>query len=428
MAATETAAERNWRDTDQAGTSRGRRDVRTIGLVGLAHMTSHVLQLALAPLLPIIRDALHVGFTELGLLLTLFYVASGAGQVTAGVLVDRFGAHRLLLTGLTVQGLAIAAMGLAPSYTALVPLAILAGLGNSVFHPADLSILSRRVKDNRLGRAFAVHAIMGSIGFALAPILVGLIAVTAGWRVALLTIGGLGAAAAGLLFLNRKALVADIASRRPSSETAKDASFGETSLAHILAMPVVVLAFAYFVLTAFAGAGIQSFAIAALTVGYGATLAAATSAVAAYQVGSALGILAGGFLADRTTRHHLVAMTGMAAAAGLMLLASSSALPLAGTIAVLAGAGLAAGATTPSRDVLVRRAAPAGGLGRVFGFVYSGFDFGSCTAPLLYGVLLDHGAPQLVFAAAAASLALATVTVLGVRSRQADPQPARQGS
>lgn len=116
-----------------------RRDLWTIGAVGSAHFTSHVMQVALAPLLPMMSREFEVSFTQLGLVLAALFASSGAGQVLAGVLVDRFGAHRLLITGVALQSLGTAGMGLAPGFAALVPLAMMAGLGNAVYHPADLS-------------------------------------------------------------------------------------------------------------------------------------------------------------------------------------------------------------------------------------------------------------------------------------------------
>jgi MFS family permease len=402
--------------------TRARGDVRTIGAVSVAHFTSHVLQLALAPLFPLLRQDLGVSFTELGLVLSVFYVVSGLGQVVAGVLVDRFGPHRLLVAGVALQGGAIAAMGLAPGYWALLPLAAIAGAGNSVYHPANLSVLSHRVASARLGRAFALHAVAGSLGYAVSPVFVGTVATVSGWRAALLAVGGFALAVALALVLARSALATraagepeTAAKHRPSGE--RD---GPPSLLHILAHPVVLLAFGYFVLTAMSGSGIQGFTTAALMQGYGASFALAAFAITAYQVGNIGGVLFGGYLADRTTRHHAVAIAGMASAALLVFSASFAGLAPAAVIAFLTGGGFAVGVTTPSRDVLVRQAAPQDGLGKVFGVVYSGFDLGSLVGPLIYGPLLDRGTPNLVFAAAAAALAVGSVTVLGIRPRRID--------
>src|SRR6185437_7345786 len=269
---------------------------------------------------------------------TLFYVASGLGQAAAGVLVDRYGAPRLLAAGLALLSGSILLVGFAGSYWMLLPLAPIAGLGNSVFHPADLSILSHRVSESRLGRAYAVHGISGSLGYATSPVLA---------NHNLLDYANTGARAEGT-------------ERRKPYLT-------------VVGAPVVLMAFGYFAMTSFAGSGMQTFSITALTSGYGLSLHLATLVLTGYLVGAALGMVAGGVLADRTTQHHRVAMTGIAIAAVLML--GIALTPGLGSLVlpVAALAGIANGITGPSRDVLVRRAAAGIGTGSVFGFVYSGF-------------------------------------------------------
>ncbi|HXZ02181.1 MAG TPA: MFS transporter [Stellaceae bacterium] len=403
-----------------ADTQRGDRDFAVISLIGTAHYMSHVLQLALPPLFPILHAEFDVSFTELGAFVTLFYVTSGLGQAAAGVLVDRYGADRLLIAGLAVLSGSIALAGFVGSYWLLLPLAPIAGLGNCVFHPADLSILSHRVSEGRLGRAYAVHGISGMLGYATAPVLVTLIAFYANWHVALSAVGLIGLAVAAVAFANRPLLDYAHGAAGHAEGAARRRSY-----LHVIGAPVVLMAFAYFALTAFAGSGMQTFSITALTSGFGLSLHAATLGLTGYLVGSALGMVGGGFLAERTHHHHRVAMTGIAVAALLML--GIAVLPeiAAFIVPVTALAGIANGITGPSRDVLVRKAAAGIGTGSVFGFVYSGFDLGSSTAPLLFGMLLDHGAPHAVFLMIACSFALGVPTVMQVRQRiGARPRPA----
>lgn len=392
-------------------------EISTIGAVGVAHFCSHLLQLALAPLFLLMRDDLGVSFLALGTLLSAFYLCSGIGQVAAGVLVDRFGADRLLLGGITLQGAATAAMGFAPGYWALLPLAALAGLGNAVYHPADLSILSHRIAPARLGRAFAAHVIAGSIGFALSPLVSAAIAAAHGWRASLTVMGGAVLVLGIGLAFARGALRPEKAA---AGSAAPHAARGPApSFLDVLAMPVVLMAFLYFVLTSISLTGIQSFSIVALQEGYGATVALATLSVALYQVGNALGVTIGGAVADRSSRHHRIAMGGLAAACLLALCAALLHVPPAVTVGLVALVGFAMGLTTPSRDVLVRGAAPAGATGKVFGIVYSGYDIGALAAPLLFGLLLDHHLPRLVFIGAALPLGLAIATAFAVRRRPA---------
>jgi MFS transporter, FSR family, fosmidomycin resistance protein len=394
---------------------RGERDFAIMSLVGVAHYMSHILQLALPPLFPILHSEFGVSFTELGLVVTLFYIASGLGQAAAGVLVDRYGAPLLLIGGLAVLGAAIALAGTVGSYWMLLPLAPVAGLGNSVFHPADLAILSHKVSERRLGRAYAVHGLSGSLGYASAPIAVTAIAAYGGWRTALMAVGVIGIAVAALLLMQHALL----AQARPMHGGAGKPASRRSSYLAVIGAPVVLMAFGYFAMTAFAGSGMQTFAITALTSGYGLALNTATLGLTGYLVGAASGITLGGFLADRTRHHHRVAMSGIATAALLIFAVAS--VPALGALVVplMAIAGFANGITGPSRDVLVRRAAAGIGTGSVFGFVYSGFDLGSSTAPLLFGALIDHRAPHGVFLAIAAAFALAVPTVMQVQHRVA---------
>jgi len=391
------------------------RDASVMTLVGLAHYMSHVMQLALPPLFPILHDEFGVGFTELGLIVTLFYVASGLGQAAAGILVDRYGGQRLLVAGLTVLALSIALAGAVASYWMLLPLALMAGLGNSVFHPADLSILSHRVSESRLGRAYATHSIAGTLGYATSPVLITALAAFGNWRLALGIVGIAALCVALALYLSRYRLTYQ------PSHAARPAEAGQRQPGYLqlVGSPVVLMAFAYFAMTAFAGSGLQTFSITALVSGYGIALKVATLGLTGYLVGSAGGMVLGGFLADRTRHHHRVAMGGIATAATLMLLLSVIAGHALAVAPVMMLAGIANGITAPSRDVLIRRAAAGAGMGSVFGFVYSGFDLGSSTAPLLFGALLDHHAPHAVFVAVACAFALAVPTVMQVQHRAA---------
>lgn len=392
-------------------------ELATISAVGSAHFTSHMLQLALAPLFLFMRDDLGTSFTALGLVLSIYFLCSATGQVMAGVLVDRFGADRLLLSGMVLQAGATAAMGFAPRYEMLLPLAALAGFGNSVYHPADLSILSHKVAPQRLGRAFATHVICGNIGFALSPLVSGALGAAFGWRTALTSMG-LGA----LLVVAGLALFRPLLHCAPAPTAAAPGAprpGSPLTFRQVLATPVVIVAFLYFLLTSLSLNGVQSFSIVALQEGFGASLMLATLAVTLYQLGSAAGVAIGGHIADRAENHHVIAMSGLAVSAVLAVLAAVTHVAPEVTVAFIAAVGFAIGITMPSRDVLVRRTAPAGATGKVFGVVYSGYDVGGLVGPVIYGMILDHHAPRLVYLAAAMPLALAVGTAFGVRRRPA---------
>ena len=383
-----------------------RSDVRVIGLIGAAHFFSHFFQLTLPPLFPLLKSVLGVPYVALGLVMSVFYAASGIGQTLSGFLVDRIGAHRVLLSGMALFASAIALAGFVPSYWMLLPVALLAGLGNSVFHPADYSILNASVDPRRIGRGYSVHAISGNLGWAVAPTVVFGLTAHFGWRAALVTVGSLGLAMVVVLATQRAAFVQ---SRYDTRGTGAGAE-----LRLLLSAPILS-AFAYFAFIATALIGVQTFGVTGLMRIYDTPLALATGALTAFLLGGAGGILAGGFLADRTRRHDIVAVGGLVIAAGFMMLLATGALAPSLLPMILALTGLCHGATGPSRDMLVRAATPPGASGKVFGFVYSGLDLGACLTPLAFGWLLDHGDPRLLLVAVGVLMLCTIATVVQVR-------------
>jgi MFS transporter, FSR family, fosmidomycin resistance protein len=386
-----------------------------MALIGAAHFVSHFFQLALPPLFPVLRDEFGVGYVALGVIMTAFYGASGIGQAVAGFLVDRLGARRVLLAGMSLLAGGIALGGLSPSYWTLVPIALLAGLGNSVFHPADYAIFNASLDPGRLGRAYGVHSICGNLGWAAAPVVIVGLGAAFGWRMALFIVGGLGLIATLLLAWGTTSLV-DHRQRVIGRADVPDF----ISDIRLLLAPPILIAFAYFALLAMSLIGIQTFSVSAMVAIYAAPLALATGALTAFLLGSSAGTAVGGVLADRTQRHDRVAAAGMLAAAALTLLVASAAPRIALLPAIMALAGFALGVTTPSRDMLVRAATPVSASGKVYGFVYSGLDLGSLFTPLVFGWLLDRGEPRAVFMASAVLMLVTIITVVQVR-RQSTP-------
>jgi len=397
--------------TDRAAFRRDVRligDIRIISLVASAHFFSHFFQLTLPPLFPLLKEMWGVPYVALGLAMSVFYGASGIGQPVSGFLVDRVGAHRVLLGGMALFSASIALAGLVPTYWLLLPVALLAGLGNSVFHPADYSILNASVDARRIGRGYSVHAISGSVGWAVAPTVVVGLTAHFGWRVALMTVGAVGLTVAAVLATQLGGALGG--GRR--AERARSTTGREVRL--LLTAPILS-AFAYFAFIATALIGVQTFGVTTLMRIYDTPLGLATGALTAFLVGGAGGTLAGGLLADRTRRHDIVAVAGLVTAAGFMLLLATGALAPMLLPGLLGLAGFCHGATGPSRDMLVRAATPPGASGKVFGFVYSGLDLGSCLTPLAFGWLLDHGDPRLLFVAVAILMLCTIATVVQVR-------------
>ena len=408
----------------------GRGQARVIGLISLAHGASHFYQLALPPLFPHLKEEFAVSYTELGTLMTVFYASSGVSQTAAGFLVDRFPARTVLLGGLALLCTAIVLMGLAPAFWMLFPLAVLAGLGNSVFHPADLSILTTSIRSTRHGRAYGFHTLGGNLGYALAPIVMVGLALELGWRSALMIAGAGGLILLLLLLFNRHMFLdaRDEGSpmlRPPAAGVTVTDAAGRGRLAAVrqgfaplLSVPVL-LCFAFFILLSGATIGLQSFFPALMDQLYGLPIAEGAPLLSVFLFGASGGVLLGGFLAERTgSRHQVVIGAGLASAAAFFVAISLGLFPAALLGVPFALAGILVGLTMPSRDMLVRETAAADARGRVFGFVYSGLDTGAAAAPLIVGLLLDHGEPRAVLWLIAALLLLAIVTAVMAKGRR----------
>lgn len=394
-----------------------KRDAPIIGLITLAHGLSHFYQLVIAVLFPIIRQDLGVSYAALGATVALYYTMSGVCQTLAGFAVDRFGAKRVLLLGLAMSAGGVFLAGFLPGYTTLLVAAVIAGTGNSVFHPADFSILNSRVDPGRLGYAFSFHGLAGNLGWALAPVFSLAMTKLYGWHVALMVAAAMGAVVMVLIVLNGDTLEVR---RAPGAAHAAARSTLAQDL-RVLAAAPVVMCFLFFFLLSVGLTGIQTFGVSSLVAFYHAPVALASSALTAYLVGAAAGVLAGGFIAQRTERHDLVAAAGMFSAGMLILGVALGWVSVAALPAVLALAGFSAGVTNPSRDLLVRASTPRGSTGKVYGFVYSGLDLGAMATPVFYGWLLDRGLPQAVFftVVTATLLSIATVLQLPGKTRRA---------
>ncbi|MGD9615187.1 MAG: MFS transporter [Alphaproteobacteria bacterium] len=398
-------------------------DVKLIGLVSAAHLLSHFYQLVLPPIFPLLTTVFGVGYAELGLVASLMYVASGLMQTPAGILVDRLGPSRVLIAGVGLFSGAILLSGFVPGFWWLAPLALVAGLGNAVFHPADYAIMNARVDPRRLGRAFGAHGVAGNLGWVAAPASVlGLTAIF-GWRAALVILGGIGLAFTLYLISQRSILSGEI--RMHTVPRPAVSGGGTGGAGRVLLAPPVLLCFAYFTLLSVAQVGLQTFFPSAAVAAFGVSIGAANAMLTGFLVAAALGVLAGGVVADRFPRHELVVGIGLTIAAALSLVFAVAAFPVAVLAACASIAGFAMGATMPARDMIVRGAAPAGETGKVFGFVYSGLDLGAAIAPPLLGLLLDHGRPRMVFAVSALAFAVAigSAAVVGRTPRAGPGRP-----
>ena len=402
-----------------------REDATTIGLVGLAHGTSHFHHMLLPPLFPVFIRDFGLSYSQLGLLVTVFFVISGVGQALAGFVVDRVGARPILFAGLACFVAAGLSAATATGYGGLALAAALAGLGNSPFHPVDFTILNKRVSMARLGHAFSIHGISGNLGWALAPVfLIGLSSALGSWRLAyagtaLMTLGVIA-----LLWWQREA-VNDHHQPHAVANAHASGHPPEHPMA-FLKLPSVWLCFSFFFFTTAALSAIQSFASPALQQAYGLPASITAFVVTGYMLCGAVGMVLGGFLVARVARLERTIAMAMTAASVMLALTAVGWLPPMLAAASVALAGFGTGLAGPSRDMLIKRAAPPGATGRVYGTVYSGLDVGFALAAPLFGAMMDHGQPHAVFAGASLTLLLGVGSAALVGGKIAEREAAAQ--
>ncbi|MBP8832326.1 MAG: MFS transporter [Acidovorax sp.] len=397
-----------------------RQDARTIALIGLAHGSSHFFHMLLPPLFPWLIGEFGYSYSELGLLVSVFFVVSGVGQALSGFLVDRVGARPVLFFALASFATAGLVAGTAQGYAGLLVAAALAGLGNAPFHPVDFTILNKRVSPQRLGHGFSVHGISGNLGWATAPVfMAGIASATGSWRAACLCGALLALVVLAVMVWNRDALddrQGAWAHQAPGASAVAD----EHPMA-FLKLPSVWLCFSFFFWSTCALSAIQSFASPALQSMYGLPLSVTALVVTGYMLCGAAGMVVGGFLVGRVVRLEKIISVCLLASAALLVLVGTGWLPGMAAVVVAALAGVGTGLASPSRDMLIKRAAPPGATGRVYGTVYSGLDLGFCLAAPVFGALLDRGMTSGIFYGSAITLALSVVSAalvgVGVAAR-----------
>ena len=370
-------------------------DSQLIGLVGLAHAISHFSQLILAPLFPWLKDEFNVGFVELGAVLTAFFVVSCIVQTASGFVVDKLGPRPVLFVGLGLLGIAAFGYALAQSYWMLLASAMLAGVGNGVFHPVDYTLFNRKVAPTRLGHAYSVHGITGSLGWALAPAFVVPIAMAFSWRIALGSAGVLALAVLLVLWCYRRVLSLDAATVQAAtgqgSIAAGSVNGPMTGQFDFLRIPSVWMCFGFFFFYAMVLSVVQTFAPVAAGQLHAVPVALVGICLAIYMVASACGMAVGGFLASDPSRCERIVGIGFGLAAMLALVLAFAEFPPVLVPVIFGAMGFVSGIAGPSRDLLVKRSTPANATGRVYGVVYAGLDIGQATAPLIFGALMDNG-------------------------------------
>ncbi len=395
-----------------------RTDASVIGLVGTAHMISHFSQLLLAPLFPWLKTEFNVSYAELGFLMTIFFMVSCPVQALSGFAVDRFGPRPMLMAGLALIGIAAFGYSISSSYWMMAGFAALAGVGNGVFHPVDYTLLNRKISAARLGHAYSVHGITGSLGWALAPAMLVPLAWAYSWRVSLASAGVLAFVVLAVVLFNRDKLKLPptAAPKKRTSGQADDAAHGrQEGTLDFLKIPAVWMCFTFFFWVAIALSVVQAFAPEAARQLHSVPLPLVAICLTTYMIASAGGLVLGGFLASDPARCERIVGIGFGMAASVALLLALGSLA-AWLVPVLFGVmGFASGIAGPSRDLLVKRSTPENASGRVYGVVYAGLDIGQAVAPLIFGVLMDHGLFRAVLLGLALVQGVLIVSAFNVR-------------
>lgn len=402
-----------------------RQDFLLITLLGVAHGLSHYFHLVIPALFPWIIPEFGTSYAQMGAVMTVFFIVSSLGQATSGVLVDKLGPKVCLYGGVGLLMVSGFLFSVAQNYLWFYPVAAFAGLGNSVFHPTDYSIMNRCITNERLPFAFSIHSVVGNIGWAVAPVLmVGVATFTGSWRLAAATSGAMALIVLAVLLMNNSLFDRALASGNGLTQEQKKEEKGYAGFG-FLKLLVIWLCFLFFFCNSFALGILQNFAPSIFNATYHVGLEIATGGLTAYMIGSIIGVLSGAYVAKVFKRSDHVIAASMSVSAVMSILLASQGLGPWCVLPLMFLMGLGVGVATPSRDLLIRGACMkflgTNSFGRVYGFTYCGMDVGQTLAPVVAGPLLDAGFFSLALVLVGVFQTGALLTALGVGQQKEKP-------
>ncbi len=395
-------------DTSQPDRSQS---VRILTLISTGHALSNFYVLCIPALIPFLKLEFGVSYALLGALLSVRAITSGLFQIPMGYMVDRLGGKRVLISGLFMLSLSFLLFAFIPSFWWAMPLMVLFGIGIATMRPSNYTILNASISPSWIGRAFGINMFAAHAGRAVAPPLIVSIAIFWDWRVAMFTAGALGIVVATTLTSQWRIVRDDVV--RP--QKTHDLSFLQEIRS--LASGSLFVLFIFFIFNALTTHGVHSFTVAALAELRETPLTVASGALTGYLVASALGVLAGGFLVDRTPRHTLIAVAVMLASGALFVLIGSVNMSIALIIIAMSVAGALQGVLRPARDMLMRAVIPLESFGKAIGMVATGAAIGGAAAPIIFGWILDTGHASWLFYVLAACLVICIITIAIPKTR-----------
>ena len=377
-----------------------------LGLVTVSHLFSHFYMVAFPPLFPLIRSDLGVSTAELGLIMTVL-AAGSLLQIPVGSFVDRVGARWVAIVGAVLTPVGYVIVGLGGTYTWILIGAAVSGLGQASYHPANYTIIERIAEPGRLGRSFSIHTFGGTMGFTIAPVSVGALALLFDWQTALLVVG-----VVGVLFVGVFAGLLRVPTP-PAAPADTDADAGAGSVLALFASAPLMIMAAFFFMINLALAGIQSYTPLYALDGLALSTSVGNTALSAFFGASSASVLIGGYLADRTDpRWNIVGAVSIILLALAALVFAPVVITGVYVVAALTAAGFGLGLIYSSRDLLVSAATPADAAGRSFGLVFSFAAVGGLISPVSLGYVIDLTTIGVAFNIIIVAYVLAVVIIL----------------